>query len=121
MKDSDDIKSSYLYSLSKLEGLDWFEHIVLFGCHNDPYVSYDSAAILIPPKAIGTKKEREFKGLIENILDNIDRKKINRIEVDFKQSQLLDQSILFDTSHIDFLSDPSFIKMLCFGLPRLFL
>lgn len=121
MKDSKDLKNSFLYKLSEATGLNWFPHIILFICTDDPYVPVDSAGMFIPPGCIGTKKEEFFTELVENLLKKVSPKNMIRIDVNFRHKQFLDSCICCGNRHIDFLDDPCFIKMFCYTMPKLFL
>ena len=121
MKDNKNFNECFLYKLSTSDGLDWFQHVVLFICSDDPYVPVDSAGMFVPSKCVGTKKEGLFTELVRNILAKVDEKKFVRIDVNFKHKQLLDHCVCCGNRHIDFLDDPCFIKMLCYSMPKLFL
>ena len=120
MKDSKDYKETFIYRLSQANGLDWFKHVLLFSCGDDPYVPVDSAGIFIPPLSVGTNKELNFREIVENILKNISVNKLIRIDVNFKYRQVLDSCVCCGNRHIDFLDDPCFIKMFCYSMPGLF-
>jgi hypothetical protein len=45
LKDNNDERLSYLYSLSIHSGLSWFKTINLYGSPNDGYVSLNSALV----------------------------------------------------------------------------
>lgn len=120
MTDKKPLKDSYIYKLSECEGLDWFKHVVMLSCSDDPYVPIDSAGLYIPPLSIGTKKEKVFEEIVKNILNQIQVDKLIRISVNFKHKEILDACMCYGNRHIDFLDDPCFIKMFCYSFPGIF-
>lgn len=47
MTDNSDLQKSFLYKLSELKGIGWFQHIVLVSSYQDSYAPFDSARIQI--------------------------------------------------------------------------
>lgn len=45
MSDNSDLEQSFLYKLSEMKGLSWFQHIVLVSSYQDSYAPFDSARI----------------------------------------------------------------------------
>ena len=51
MSDHKDPSKTFLYQLSKKEGLGWFKHVALVSSYQDLYAPFDSARIEICNKA----------------------------------------------------------------------
>mmetsp|Transcript_10363 Transcript_10363/g.10329 ORF Transcript_10363/g.10329 Transcript_10363/m.10329 type:complete len:596 (+) Transcript_10363:303-2090(+) len=121
MHDSENVRQTFIYQLSQLEGLGWFEHVVLFGCFDDPYVPEYSSRVEVPVQSAPDKDlENAYKEMITNIWSKIDPTKITRVDVHFKNRELFNWLICCGNMHIDFLDNSCFIKMMCYGFPNLF-
>lgn len=115
--DSQNIKDSYIYELSQYPGLEWFENIMFFSCGEDPYVHEDSARIQVNPKL---EYLPGYEEMISHILGRIKMEKVTRIDVHFQHGDVSKACICCGNRHIDFIDNPCFIKMVCYGFPRLF-
>jgi hypothetical protein len=52
MEDHKDIEETFLYQLSKKEGLNWFEHIALVSSYQDGFIPFESGRILQSHKKV---------------------------------------------------------------------
>ena len=120
LKDAKDKHQTFIYKLSESDGLNWFTHVILFTCGDDPYVPVDSAGIYIPPKSIGSKHEAVFSEIVQNLIKKVGSERLVRVDVSFKHSQVKDWCLLCGNRHIDFLDNACFLKMVCFSMPRVF-
>ena len=121
LNDSSDLEESFIYKLSEFEGLNWFENVVLFSCGSDPYITEESAGLSIPLKALGTDKQPFFEKVLDNILNKVEPRRLLRVDVHFREPEVLANCICCGNQHIDFLDNPSFIKTMCYGMPGLFI
>ena len=87
MQDNEDLKSTFLYKLSKEPGLSWFKRLVFLGSHQDLYVPYYSARIQKHEESALDFRKQVNKGMIyckmvENLLGDFTGEVI-RINVNF--------------------------------------
>ncbi|CAG9314816.1 unnamed protein product [Blepharisma stoltei] len=111
-------KRSYIYELSKTPGLEYFEKIVLFSSPDDIYVSQDSARI---ENSQNYCEDPIYREMINNIYERVNKEKVTKIDVHFKQTSLGKMLVCCRNRHIDFIDNPYFVKMLCYSFPKLFL
>lgn len=121
LNDGKSIKETYIYEMSRFEGLSWFTHLVFFSCCDDPYVPEDSARLEIPRQSAPDKESEEaYSEMIKNIWGKIEVDKVTRVDVHFKNRDLFNSCVCCGNTHIDFLDNACFIKMMCYGFPKLF-
>jgi hypothetical protein len=121
LKDAKDKKETFIFKLSKADGLDWFSHVLFFTCGDDPYVPVDSAGCYVPPKSLGSKHEEVFAEIVRNLLEKVGSERLVRVDVSFRYSEIVNFCVVCGNRHIDFLDDPCFIKMLFYSMPSVFM
>ena len=85
MSDSKVVEETFLYRLSKIDGLNWFKNVCLFSSYQDQYVPFDSARIQICKQANDSnRKGNTYINMANNLLGNLRPKIIYRIDVNFK-------------------------------------
>lgn len=85
-----DYYSSYLYELSSLSGLNWFEQVALYGCPGDKFVSPESALCLSSVeietlKGKGNKEACIWEEMRKNISSLLRGVSVAKYEVDFSR------------------------------------
>ena len=109
MIDKKDIKESFIYKVSKYNGLEWFKRVVLLSSFLDCFSPYESARIEI-------HRDIENKKLLKEIADNIlsHIKVLYRIDVAFTNIKPSIDSFIGRAAHIEFLENQGFIKMFAY-------
>lgn len=111
MTDTNDPKSSFLYCLSKMEGIEWFKNIALVGAHQDNYAPFESARIEVGSKATGDGKGRLYIEMANNILDRINAEKMYRIDVNLKLKGKSIDNMIGRAAHIQMLDNHILVQM----------
>jgi hypothetical protein len=76
------------------QGIEWFEHMIVFSSYQDLYVPFESARIEYGDIEIKDKKRSHiFKRMVQNILGRLKNKSIIRIDMNFKQQKNLNSMI----------------------------
>ena len=84
MTDTNEARSSFLYKLSNLQGLEWFRNVALVGAHQDNYAPFESARVEVGAKAAGDARGRLYIEMASNLLGRIRAERIGRIDVSLK-------------------------------------
>jgi pimeloyl-ACP methyl ester carboxylesterase len=111
MTDTNDAKSSFLYKLTTLEGIEWFKNIALVGAHQDNYAPFESARIEVGEKAVGDAKGRLYIEMANNLLGRIQAEKILRIDVNLKLKSKSIDSMIGRAAHIQMLDNHILVQM----------
>ena len=89
-----DLKDCFLMRLSNYKGLDWFEHVLVFGSFQDLYVPYESARIEYGEVEIKDKKRSHlYKRMVQNILGKLKGGRLIRVDLVLKQNGSLNSKI----------------------------
>jgi Putative serine esterase (DUF676)/Protein FAM135 len=111
MTDSADSKKSFLYNLTKTEGIEWFRNICFVGSYQDNYAPFESARIEVGPKASGDSKGRLYIEMANNILSRITSCKLHRIDVHLKLKNKSLDSMIGRAAHIQMLDNSILVQM----------
>lgn len=120
-KDSQDLQETALFSLSTVNGLQWFEFVVLVGSAQDEYAPISSARIEICEKSWkDLKNGPKYRKMAQNLLEKISVTKVIKIDVHFQLTQSID-TIIGRSAHIQLLENQDFLKTLVYSYPELFI
>jgi len=109
-----------LFQLSKAEGLEWFQYVVLVSSAQDDYAPYYSARIEVPSKVSKDKQNGNFFiQMAHNLLSRLNVHKVVKIDVNFKLKRSID-TIIGRSAHLQLLENEAFIKMLVYRFPEFF-
>jgi len=119
--DASDIKDTFLFKLSKMEGLNWFKHVVLLSSFQDQYAPYQSARVQITKNVFqDSSKQDLYEEMTNNILSKISTDCIYRIDVNFSINKTNLDSFLGRTAHIQFLESQYLLKLLVWRYTNFF-
>ena len=110
--DTNDPRTSFIYSLSKTQGLEWFKHLILISSEQDNYVPFESARI-------EGNNELQIE-MAQSLLDNLKRTKVVRINVNFGKSGSRIGTLIGRTAHIRMLDNKAFLTMLMYRYAEAF-
>lgn len=111
MTDTSDVKNSFLYKLTNLEGVEWFRNVALVGAHQDNYAPFESARIEVGTKATGDAKGRLYIEMANNLLNRIQAERIYRIDVNLKLKGKSIDSMIGRAAHIQMLDNHILVQM----------
>lgn len=111
MTDTNDPKSSLLYSLTQMEGIEWFKNLAFVGAHQDNYAPFESARIEVGSKAMGDGKGRLYIEMANNLLNRINAEKLYRIDVNLKLKGKSIDSMIGRAAHIQMLDNHILVQM----------
>lgn len=88
MQDESQVEHTVLYRLSEMQGLAWFNHVVLVCSNQDSYVPFDSARIQLCKEALSDNNGSKSGGthyiqMSWNLLNKLKSKLLYRVDVDF--------------------------------------
>jgi hypothetical protein len=118
LQDETDFEDSFLFKLSKKQGLEYFEHVYFFASHQDTLVPYSSARMQVFKEDIDRKQSSKIFVLAQNTLENM-YKGVIRVDVDFNLNNSLD-SFIGRTAHLAFISDKKFLRALVVRYQNIF-
>lgn len=120
LEDSAKPEGSFLYALSKANGLEWFNYVVLVSSLQDDYAPFDSARIEVPKKA---SKDPEMGNcyiqMAHNLLQKLSKHNLIKLDVQFKLAKSID-SIIGRSAHIQMVENQNFLQMLVYRYPEFF-
>lgn len=112
MSDNKTLENTCIYSLSKLEGIEWFKHLSFVSSFQDEYTPYESARVQVSTTANNDKNGVIMKKLSENLLSRVQADKIHRIDVDYKIKKKNLDTFIGRAAHIEMLDSESMINMI---------
>jgi len=113
MKDSGDIRSTFLYKLSKKSNLELFKHVLLAGSSQDKYVPIHSARIELCKSAIkdSSVNGSAYKEMVHNILAPVVQADTELIRYDIQHALPNNtNSLIGRAAHIAVLDSELFIE-----------
>jgi Putative serine esterase (DUF676) len=106
LKDNDDYTKTFLYQLSKYDGLNWFEEIILVSSPQDTYSPYDSSRIQLSKVNTSSKSGiQTYGGMVENITNRMNKHKIRRVDVCMKFPKSNLDTFIGRAAHIALITD----------------
>jgi len=112
--DGHSIADCYMYRLSQMEGLDWFQHVLLVGSSQDEWVPYESTRMQYTVKAKSDdKRGAAYASMVSSMMRRLPVQTLYRVDINFfmKQQGALD-SMLGRTAHGLLLADQEVLKMI---------
>ena len=83
-EDHEDIEQTFMYKLSKSEGLSWFKNIYFWASSQDTYWPFGSARVQVFEDQISDQNYcPEILQMAENILFKVTTKSITRVNANF--------------------------------------
>ena len=84
MTDHKELEKTALFELSKSDGLNWFNHIILVSSFQDQYAPFDSARIQICSDAAkDIQKGNTYIQMVNNLLGGVKLPVLYRLDVNF--------------------------------------
>ncbi|CAG9323932.1 unnamed protein product [Blepharisma stoltei] len=119
-EDHESVEGTFLYKLSKYEGLEWFKYVVLVSSAQDKYAPFDSARMEVPPRASrDAEKGNLYINMVHNLLNRLTLQKLIKLDVNFKLNQSID-TMIGRKAHMQFLENEGFLRMLVYRYPEFF-
>lgn len=112
------LENSYLYKLSGAIGLEWFTHVVFLSSPQDLYVPGYSARVDVPQGLKSKEPLGKVCEMAKQLLGRLQR--VCRMSVDFRIEERTLDSFIGRASHIQFLENQLFMKMLVYTKPEFF-
>lgn len=120
LEDYHKTEGTCLYLLSKADGLQWFQYVVLVSSSQDEYAPFGSARIEVPEKA---SKDPEMGNyyiqMAHNLLQKFTMQNLIKFDVHFKLDKSID-SMIGRSAHMQLLENSDFLKMLVYRYPEFF-
>lgn len=120
LAESSPITSTYLYKMSKMEGMAWFKHVALVSSYQDQYVSFDSARIEVSTRVHKSAKANLYLEMARNIVGQLTTPALYRININFNVKEKSLDTFIGRAAHIQFLDNPAYIQMLVSRYPEFF-
>lgn len=92
MADAKEPKDRFLYKLSKMPGLEWFQKVLLVSSYQDHYCPYDSARVEVGEWSC-CKGYEIFDEMVANILEKIDPHNLVRIDLHVVNDSIIDGTL----------------------------
>eukprot|EP00826_Nyctotherus_ovalis_P002165 TRINITY_DN1040_c0_g1_i9.p1 TRINITY_DN1040_c0_g1~~TRINITY_DN1040_c0_g1_i9.p1 ORF type:complete len:646 (-),score=185.78 TRINITY_DN1040_c0_g1_i9:77-2014(-) len=118
MSDEKDIKKTFMYKLSKAEGLEWFKHVVLVSSYLDHYSPYESSRIEIGKEHAN---DTVYTKMAHNILSRIKANELHRVDVAFNIKKTSINSLIGREAHLQFLEHETLLKMIAYRYSSFFI
>lgn len=113
LKDNDDYTKTFLYQLSKSEGLNWFSEIILVSSPQDTYSPYDSSRIQLSKVNSSSKaSSMTYGGMVENITNRLNKHKVRRVDVCMKFHKSSLDTFIGRAAHIALITDGILLEAL---------
>lgn len=120
LEDYHKIEGTCLYLLSKADGLQWFQYVVLVSSSQDDYAPFDSARIEVPEKA---SKDPEMGNyyiqMAHNLLQKLTMQNLIKLDIHFKLKKSID-TMIGRSAHLQLLENEHFLRMLVYHYPEFF-
>lgn len=88
MNDRENLQETFLYKLSLMDKLSWFNNIILLSSPQDLFVPYSSARIQPQKPDNASLKDRIIYKMAENIWKNVSNDMIVRLDVDIRSEKM---------------------------------
>lgn len=106
LKDEDDMRKTYLYKLSKAQGMNWFKEIVLVSSPQDTYSPFDSSRIQVGLKNSSNMKTSPiYEEMVDNITNQLTCSVLRRVDVCFSFPQSTLDTWIGRAAHIALIND----------------
>jgi len=121
LKDCKDRRMCALYSLSTFKGMEWFNHVFLFGSAQDEYAPLESARVQLSEESLRRPKSGPIlREMMHNIIASLPAESLHRVDVNFSLDQAGLDRVIGRAAHIQFLENSALMRTLVFGFPELF-
>ena len=101
MSDASKIEDTCLYKLAQLQGLNWFQNVLLVCSWQDQYAPFDSARIQMGKSSdFDTQTGKRYKEMASNLMTGMNSKMLFRVDVNFKIKDRNLDSWIGRTAHI---------------------
>lgn len=118
MTDQKDVKKTFMYKLSKTEGLEWFRHVVLVSSYLDHYSPYESSRIEVSKEHAA---DAVYTKMAHNILSRVKANQLHRVDVAFNIRKTSINSLIGREAHLQFLEHETLLNMIAYRYSRLFI
>lgn len=120
MADSPDPRETFLYKLSKAQGLEFFQNIVLVSCVSDQYSPFDSARIEIGNMLNMHNAPDAFAEMVQNLWKPVKPERVFRFDVNFHIPENNLDTFIGRAAHIQFLECQPIMRMIIHNFSFLF-
>ena len=113
LSDEPVFENTYLYTLSRMEGLNWFKHILLCSSMQDTYVNFDTARIQITGEPANDPKDgNAYIQMARNLLSEVPASVLYRVDVNFDITEKNFDTFTGRKAHIQFIENKDYMQML---------
>lgn len=113
LKDHSDPDKTFLYNLSKADGLGYFRHIILVSSPQDTYSPYDSSRIQVSKQnSSNLRTSQAYFDMVDNILSRIKSDALRRVDCCLKFSKSSIDTFIGRAAHISLISDGVLLEVL---------
>ncbi|CAD8079622.1 unnamed protein product [Paramecium sonneborni] len=107
-RDHKDVKNTYIYNLSKADGLNWFNNVVVMSSFQDLYVPFHSAMVQKIENS-NDQRVQAYNEIVSNILSKCG--KIDRFDINFLINKKKLDKFIGRAAHIEFIDNLTLVKM----------
>lgn len=119
--DSEDPEKCYLLQLTRMPGLEYFQHVVLVSSYQDQYAPFESTRIEMSGLAENDAAFGSvYKQMVQNVMERIIPDRLLRLDVNFHIPETNLDTMIGRTAHIRFIECPILLRMFIFTYGFLF-
>mmetsp|Transcript_18150 Transcript_18150/g.32499 ORF Transcript_18150/g.32499 Transcript_18150/m.32499 type:complete len:626 (-) Transcript_18150:869-2746(-) len=109
MKDRIHKNEKALYRLSVSPGLEWFEHVILVGSHQDSYTPVESSLVEVPQSA--AVRHPDLDVIAKNMLTRM--KSLSRIDANYKMKKRgFVDTLIGRAAHVECIDNEAVVRMI---------
>ena len=115
MKDDTDLRKSFMYKLSRNEGLRWFKEVILISSPQDTYSPFDSSRIQVSKiNTSDSKTSSIFNEMVQSIVESIKCHRIRRVNICMKFKKSSIDTFIGRAAHIALITDGILLQTLSY-------
>lgn len=114
LSDGKNIKSWYLYDLSKKHGLDWFKSVYFIGSKQDNYAPIESSLLKLSERLETNYNFEDYKEMCANTYKLLKKVKVYRVNFNFEFTESSLDTYIGRMAHIQFLDNADVIRLLVY-------
>lgn len=111
MKDNPDPEQTFLFKLSRAQGLEHFQHIIFVSSPQDTYSPFDSSRVQVTGKE--SKGNETARKMVRNILGRVNAD-IRRVDVCMKFEKKSIDTFIGRAAHISLITDGSLLETISY-------
>eukprot|EP00933_Yihiella_yeosuensis_P070850 TRINITY_DN79002_c0_g1_i1.p1 TRINITY_DN79002_c0_g1~~TRINITY_DN79002_c0_g1_i1.p1 ORF type:complete len:843 (+),score=120.81 TRINITY_DN79002_c0_g1_i1:157-2685(+) len=120
MADSPDPRQTFLFKLSKAQGFEFFQNVVLVSCASDQYSPFDSARVEIGSMLNMHNHPDVFQEMVNHLWKPVKSERVFRFDVNFHIPENNLDTFIGRAAHIQFLECQPVMRMIIHNFSFLF-